>query len=157
MRESRSQQAPHGDSPWEKVVEGVAAETGERFSAALVRSLSEALDVAGAKDSATAPSDRLRPGARRTLPGPGHSFRYTFDIGVDLDRTGTAWTATIDIPKLGLLAAPLEEVAVGDDEIHFVLSAEGQRYLFDGRLEGHRIYGDFTYNSRSVPFVLDRQ
>jgi PAS domain S-box-containing protein len=48
-------------SPWEKVVEGVAAETGERFFAALVKALSEALGVAGAWVTEFLPeSNRLR-------------------------------------------------------------------------------------------------
>ena len=49
------------DSPWEKVVEGVAAETGERFFAALVRGLAEAIGVAGAWVTEYLPAeDRLR-------------------------------------------------------------------------------------------------
>ncbi len=48
MGKARSQPPSPGDSPWQKIVAGVAAETGERFFAALVRSLSQTLDVAGA-------------------------------------------------------------------------------------------------------------
>jgi PAS domain S-box-containing protein len=61
VTESESQRAPLPDSAWETVVEGVAAETGERFFAALVRSLCGALDVAGAWVTEYLPAEeRLR-------------------------------------------------------------------------------------------------
>ena len=47
QRSAESEPTRQNEYPWRAVVEGVAAETGERFFAALVRNLCEALGVAG--------------------------------------------------------------------------------------------------------------
>lgn len=106
----------------------------------------------------------LRPGPRiataaahaGTWQGRVTAFRWTFDLTVALEHGPSGWAGTIDVPDLAVDGAPLEEVAVGDGRVRFVLPyppAE-RSFVFEGRTEGRRIYGTMEANSRRAPFVL---
>jgi CubicO group peptidase (beta-lactamase class C family) len=77
-------------------------------------------------------------------------------IRVDFKRSEGAWQATIDIPQQGAQGLPLQSVHFEAPQIHFELQAGPGLAVFDGKLDGDKISGNFTQAGQSFPFSLQR-
>ncbi len=78
-------------------------------------------------------------------------------ISVDLTHASGAWQATIDIPQQGAAGLALQAVRVDGQQIHFELQAGPGLAVFDGKLDGDKITGDFSQGGTKIPFSLDRK
>ncbi len=84
---------------------------------------------------------------------PGNSLQ----IHVNLKQAGGAWQGTIDIPQQGAVGLELQAVRFEAPQIHFELQAGPGLAVFDGKLDGEKISGDFTQSGAKFPFSLDRK
>ncbi len=84
---------------------------------------------------------------------PGRSLQ----IRVDFKGADTGLRATIDIPQQGGLGLPLQAVSFAAPKIHFELQAGPGLAVFDGKLEGEKITGNFSQAGQSFPFSIERK
>lgn len=61
---------------------------------------------------------------------------------------------TLSIPVQGLSDYPFSTVEFNDPDLMFDLNLQGQRIVFDGKLEDEKISGDFTQMGQTFPFEL---
>jgi CubicO group peptidase (beta-lactamase class C family) len=78
------------------------------------------------------------------------------EIHVDLKQSG-GWQGTIDIPQQGAADLPLQAVRFEPPEVHFELQAGPGLAVFDGKLDGDKITGDFTQAGAKFAFSLERK
>lgn len=71
-------------------------------------------------------------------------------IFVEFEKDG----GTLSIPVQGLRDFPFSTVEFNDPELVFDLNIQGQRIVFDGKLENDKISGDFTQQGQTFPFEL---
>ncbi len=83
------------------------------------------------------------------LPG------MALQIQVDFKRADAAWQATIDVPQQKAL--PLQSVRFEAPQVHFELQAGPGLAVFDGRLDGEKISGNFSQAGQTFPFALERK
>jgi CubicO group peptidase (beta-lactamase class C family) len=83
---------------------------------------------------------------------PGSSLQ----IHVDLKQSAGAWQGTIDIPQQGATGLPLQAVRIDAPQVHFELQAGPGVAVFDGKLAGDKISGDFSQAGGKFTFSLDR-
>ncbi len=84
---------------------------------------------------------------------PGTSLQ----IGVEFKRADGALQATIDIPQQGALGLPLQAVRFEASQVHFELQAGPGLAVFDGKLDGEKITGNFSQGGQTFPFSLERK
>jgi CubicO group peptidase (beta-lactamase class C family) len=84
---------------------------------------------------------------------PGTSLQ----IRVDLKQTAGAWQGTIDIPQQGAQGLALQAVRFEAPKVHFELPAGPGLAVFDGKLDGDKINGDFSQAGNKFPFSLERK
>lgn len=84
---------------------------------------------------------------------PGRSL----EIRVDFKRADAALRATIDIPQQGALGLQLQAVRFEAPQVHFELQAGPGLAVFDGRLEGEKITGNFSQAGQTFPFSIERK
>ncbi len=77
-------------------------------------------------------------------------------ITVVFDAAGAQMAAQIDIPQQGAQGLPLAGVRFDDPDVHFELPAPQGTAVFDGRLQGDSITGDFTQAGYTGTFSLHR-
>lgn len=85
------------------------------------------------------------------LPGTALQIR------IDFKSAGAAWQATIDIPQQGAQGLPLQAVRVAASQVHFELPAGPGLAVFDGKLEGNTISGNFSQAGQTFPFSIERK
>jgi CubicO group peptidase (beta-lactamase class C family) len=85
------------------------------------------------------------------LPGTALQIR------VDFKSAGAAWQANIDIPQQGAQGLPLQAVRFAAPQVHFELPAGPGLAVFDGKLEGDKISGNFAQAGQTFPFFLERK
>jgi CubicO group peptidase (beta-lactamase class C family) len=78
-------------------------------------------------------------------------------IRVDFKSAGAAWQANIDIPQQGAQGLPLQAVRFAAPQVHFELPAGPGLAVFDGKLEGDKISGNFSQAGQTFPFFLERK
>lgn len=61
---------------------------------------------------------------------------------------------TLSIPLQGLSDYPFSTVEFNDPDLMFDLNLQGQKLLFEGKLEDGKISGDFTQMGQTFPFEL---
>ena len=61
---------------------------------------------------------------------------------------------TLSIPLQGLSDYPFSTVEFNEPDLMFDLNLQGQRLVFDGKLEEGKIFGDFTQQGQTFPFEL---
>jgi CubicO group peptidase (beta-lactamase class C family) len=83
---------------------------------------------------------------------PGSSLQ----IHVDLKQAAGAWQGTIDIPQQGASGLALQAVRFDAPQVHFELQAGPGLAVFDGKLGGDKISGDFSQAGGKFAFSLDR-
>jgi CubicO group peptidase (beta-lactamase class C family) len=83
---------------------------------------------------------------------PGSSLQ----IRVDLKQFAGAWLGTIDIPQQSAAGLALQAVRFDPPQVHFELQAGPGLAVFDGKLAGDKISGDFTQAGGNFTFSLDR-
>ncbi|MFD1030189.1 alpha/beta hydrolase [Metaplanococcus flavidus] len=71
-------------------------------------------------------------------------------IVVEFEEDG----GTLSIPLQGLSDFPFSTVEFNDPDLMFDLNLQGQRLVFDGKLEDGKISGDFTQQGQTFPFEL---
>ncbi len=121
------------EAPWRAVVEGVAAETGERFFAALVRSLCDALGVAGAWVTEYLP-------AKKRLRALAFWFDGEYVADYEYDVAGTPCEPVICGQELVHIPDRVIELFPGDPDLGPLnaVSYMGQRIAdLDGTILGH--------------------
>jgi CubicO group peptidase (beta-lactamase class C family) len=85
-----------------------------------------------------------------TLPGS------SLIIHVDLKYSAGGWQGTIDIPQQGATGLALQAVRFDASQVHFELPAGPGLAVFDGKLAGDKISGDFSQAGGKFTFSLDR-
>jgi CubicO group peptidase (beta-lactamase class C family) len=78
-------------------------------------------------------------------------------IRVDFKNAGGAWQANIDIPQQGAQGLALQAVRFSAPQVHFELQAGPGLAVFDGKLEGDKISGNFSQAGQTFPFSLERK
>jgi CubicO group peptidase (beta-lactamase class C family) len=84
---------------------------------------------------------------------PGASLQ----IHVDLKQAAGTWQGTIDIPQQGATGLALQAVRFDAPQVHFELQAGPGLAVFDGKLDGDKISGDFSQAGGKFTFSLDRK
>jgi len=84
---------------------------------------------------------------------PGKSLQ----IRVEFKRAGAGLRATIDTPQQGGLGLPLQAVSFAAPQVHFELQAGPGLAVFDGKLEGDKITGNFSQYGQTLPFSMERK
>jgi len=85
------------------------------------------------------------------LPG------MALQIRVDFKSAGGAWQANIDIPQQGAQGLPLQAVRFAAPQVHFELPAGPGLAVFDGKLDGDKVSGNFSQAGQTFPFSLERK
>ncbi len=85
------------------------------------------------------------------LPGTALQIR------IDFKSAGAAWQANIDIPQQGAQGLPLQAVRFAAPQVHFELPAGPGLAVFDGKLEGDKVSGNFSQAGQTFPFSLERK
>jgi CubicO group peptidase (beta-lactamase class C family) len=83
--------------------------------------------------------------------------RTALQIRVDFKRAGAAWQANIDIPQQGAQGLPLQAVRFAAPQVHFELPAGPGLAVFDGKLDGDKVSGNFSQAGQTFPFSLERK
>jgi hypothetical protein len=83
-------------------------------------------------------------------PGP-------LQIVVEFKQADSGWQGTIDIPQQGARGLPLQTVRFDASQVHFELQAGPGLAVFDGKLEGNKISGNFSQADQTFPFALERK
>jgi pimeloyl-ACP methyl ester carboxylesterase len=80
------------------------------------------------------------------------------DLGITVvfEATGAQITAQIDIPQQGAQGLPLANLRFDDPNVHFELPAAQGTAVFDGRVQGDSVTGDFTQAGYTGTFSLHR-
>lgn len=78
-------------------------------------------------------------------------------IRVDFKSAGGAWHANIDIPQQGAQGLALQGVRFAAPQVHFELQAGPGLAVFEGKLEGDKISGNFSQAGQTFPFSLERK
>jgi len=86
-----------------------------------------------------------------TLPGT------SLEIRVDLKHSDASWQGTIDIPLQRATGLPLQAIRFEAPQVHFELQAGPGLAVFEGKLEGDKISGNFTQAGQTFPFSLERK
>ena len=81
----------------------------------------------------------------------------SLQIRVDLKLASGVWQGTIDIPQQGASGLTLQSVRFDAPQVHFELQAGPGLAVFDGKLDGEKISGDFTQAAAKFPFSLERK
>jgi hypothetical protein len=77
------------------------------------------------------------------------------DIGVHLTE-GESLAGTIDVPAMGVIAAPLAEVQWDGGRVSFTIPGVPGAPAFSGTLRVDALVGDFTQAGQSYPVTLTR-
>ncbi|MGB9488076.1 MAG: hypothetical protein WCD04_18430, partial [Terriglobia bacterium] len=85
------------------------------------------------------------------LPGTALQIR------IDFKSAGAAWQANIDIPQQGAQGLPLQAVRFAAPQVHFELPAGPGLAVFDGKLDGNKVSGNFSQAGQTFPFSLERK
>jgi CubicO group peptidase (beta-lactamase class C family) len=85
------------------------------------------------------------------LPGTALQIR------IDFKSAGAAWQANIDIPQQGAQGVPLQAVRFAAPQVHFELPAGPGLAVFDGKLDGDKVSGNFSQAGQTYPFFLERK
>jgi CubicO group peptidase (beta-lactamase class C family) len=85
------------------------------------------------------------------LPGTALQIR------VDFKGAGAAVQANIDIPQQGARELALQAVRFAAPQVHFELQAGPGLAVFEGKLEGDKISGNFSQAGQTFPFSLERK
>ncbi len=85
------------------------------------------------------------------LPGTALQIR------VDFKNASGAWQANIDIPQQGAQGLALQAVRFAAPQVHFELPAGPGLAVFEGKLEGDKISGNFSQAGQTFPFSLERK
>jgi len=81
----------------------------------------------------------------------------SLQIQTDFKPDGNAWQGTIDIPQQGAHRLALRNVRFEPPQAHFELAAGPGVAVFDGKLDGDRIAGNFSQAGLAFPFTLERK
>jgi hypothetical protein len=78
------------------------------------------------------------------------------DIGLTLERRGTAWSGHIDIPDADLHSAPLPEVHVTGGELAATWRAAGEPWTLHAKLAGTLLVGLVRYKGVDYAYAARR-
>lgn len=76
--------------------------------------------------------------------GEGRAGEAILPVTITLERSGSSWTGTVDVPSQYALSYPLTDVRVDDATVAFNFSNLLPPGLFEGQWAGGRIRGRFT-------------
>jgi len=119
----------------------------------LVTVLPAVFRLAAGEDGAAARDDDPTGRWEGAIETPGGKL----GVGVDLERSASGWSGTIDIPAQGAAGLPLADVAVEGDRVRFRIAGVPGAPTFDGTLGEGEIRGTFRQGAAELPFRLGRE
>jgi dipeptidyl aminopeptidase/acylaminoacyl peptidase len=78
-------------------------------------------------------------------------------IQADFKQADNGWQGTIDIPQQNARGLALQAVRLEASQVHFELQAGPGVAVFEGKLEGDKISGNFSQSGFTFPFTLERK
>lgn len=86
-----------------------------------------------------------------SLPG------INLQIQTDFKKAEAGWQGTIDIPQQRATGRALQGVKLEGQQVHFELQGGPGLAVFEGKLDGDKISGNFSQAGQTFPFALERK